>query len=105
MLNHQVLSPPRSISWCVFLDGAGGPQADPGAGLPVASVGTKKTKSFTKSPDGSRGLSGALPYRFISAFGSEKVVTEVKESKDAAGCPHVDAVTERQAEEDLWSSV
>lgn len=32
-------------------------------------------------------------------------MTEVKEGKDAAGSPHVDAVAERQAEEYLWSPV
>lgn len=46
-----------------------------------------------------------LPYLFISTSGSEKVVTEVKESEDAAGSPHVDAMTERQAKEYLWSPV
>lgn len=46
-----------------------------------------------------------LPCLFISTSGSEKVVTEVEEREDAAGSPHVDAMTERQAEEYLWSPV
>lgn len=107
MPDHLIHSPLRSISWCIVLRRADGPQADPAVWPPDSSADKRKHSgcefmTMKKLLPGFRCVAQVSDH-FIFTANSEEMLFEVKVHEDTAHSPHVNAVTERQAQENFWS--